>query len=156
VRVKAEVVAADLRESSLREILNYGHTLGHAIEQVEGYTLRHGEAIAVGMVFAAELARLTGHLDGPDGDALVARHRTVLESLGLPTAYRGDRWAELLTAMRRDKKSRGSTLRFVVLDALARPTRLAGPSDELLRAAYALVASTESATHAPARAHDAH
>lgn len=135
IRVKADVVAADLKESSLREILNYGHTFGHAIEQVEHYTWRHGEAVSVGLVYAAELARLAGHLD----DALVARHREVLTSVGLPTTYRDDRWPELLTAMRRDKKSRGSTLRFVVLDALARPTRLVGPDEELLRAAYGLV-----------------
>ncbi|MEO7752016.1 MAG: 3-dehydroquinate synthase [Terracoccus sp.] len=141
VRVKAEVVAADLRESSLREILNYGHTFAHAIEQVEHYTWRHGEAVAVGMVYVAELARLTGHLAGADGDALVARHRAVLEAVGLPTSYRGDRWEPLLTAMRRDKKSRGSVLRFVVLDALGRPNRLAGPPDASLRAAYALVSS---------------
>jgi 3-dehydroquinate synthase len=139
VRVKADVVAADLRESSVREILNYGHTFGHAVEQVEGFTWRHGDAISVGMVYVAELARLAGHLVGADGDRLVARHRSVLESLGLPTAYRDDRWAELHQAMRRDKKSRGSTVRFVVLDGLARPSRLAGPSDELLRAAYDLV-----------------
>ncbi|HET7399503.1 MAG TPA: 3-dehydroquinate synthase [Intrasporangium sp.] len=132
VRVKAEVVAADLRESSLREILNYGHTFGHAIEQVEHYTWRHGEAVSVGMVYVAELARLTGRAD----DALVERHRSVLQAVGLPVTYRADRWAELLTAMRRDKKSRGSTLRFVVLTGLASPTRLAGPSEELLRAAY--------------------
>jgi 3-dehydroquinate synthase len=139
VRVKAEVVAADLRESSLREILNYGHTFGHAIEQVEGYTWRHGEAISVGMVYVAELARLTGHLTGPEGDHLVDRHRAVLGSIGLPTTYRGDRWESLLTAMRRDKKSRGSTLRFVVLDGLAVPTRLVGPSDAVLEEAYRLV-----------------
>jgi 3-dehydroquinate synthase len=135
IRVKADVVAADLKESSLREILNYGHSFGHAIEQVEQYTWRHGEAVSVGLVYAAELARLAGHLD----EALVARHREVLTSVGLPITYRDDRWPELLTAMRRDKKSRGSTLRFVVLDALARPTRLVGPDEELLRAAYGLV-----------------
>jgi 3-dehydroquinate synthase len=146
VRVKAEVVAADLRESSLREILNYGHTFGHAIEQVEHYTWRHGEAISVGMVYVAELARLTGHLVGPEGDELVARHRSVLESLGLPTTYVAGRWDELLTAMRRDKKSRGSTLRFVVLDGLARPTRLAGPDDALLQAAYGLVSRRRDAS----------
>jgi 3-dehydroquinate synthase len=100
VRVKADVVAADLRESSLREILNYGHTFGHAIEQVEHYSWRHGEAVGVGMVYVAELARLTGHLSGPEGDALVARHRSVLESLGLPTTYAAGRWDDLLTAMR--------------------------------------------------------
>ncbi len=146
VRVKAEVVAADLRESSLREILNYGHTFGHAIEQVEHYTWRHGEAISVGMVYVAELARLTGHLVGPEGDELVARHRSVLESLGLPTTYAAGRWDDLLTAMRRDKKSRGSTLRFVVLDGLARPSRLAGPDDALLQAAYGLVSRRANAS----------
>ncbi|MGO4598636.1 3-dehydroquinate synthase [Terrabacter sp. 2RAF25] len=139
IRVKADVVAADLKESSLREILNYGHTFGHAIEQVEQYTWRHGEAVSVGLVYVAELARLAGHLTGPEGDALVARHRSVLGSLGLPTTYAAGRWDELLTAMRRDKKSRGSTLRFVVLDGPARPTRLVGPDDVLLQAAYGLV-----------------
>ncbi len=146
VRVKAEVVAADLRESSLREILNYGHTFGHAIEQVEHYTWRHGEAISVGMVYVAELARLTGHLVGPEGDELVARHRSVLGSLGLPTTYAAGRWDDLLTAMRRDKKSRGSTLRFVVLDGLAQPSRLAGPDDALLQAAYGLVSRRPAAS----------
>jgi 3-dehydroquinate synthase len=148
VRVKAHVVAADLRESSLREILNYGHTFGHAIEQVEHYSWRHGEAVGVGMVYVAELARLTGHLSGPEGDALVARHRSVLTSLGLPTTYAAGRWDELLTAMRRDKKSRGSMLRFVVLDGLAEPTRLAGPDDALLQAAYGLVSRrADAAAH---------
>ncbi|WP_323101748.1 3-dehydroquinate synthase [Intrasporangium sp. YIM S08009] len=145
VRVKADVVAADLRESSLREILNYGHTYGHAIEQVEGYTWRHGEAVGVGMVYVAELARLTGHLSGPEGDALVARHRAVLESLGLPTRYDAGRWDDLLAAMRRDKKSRGSTLRFVVLDALAAPTRLVGPDDAVLEQAHQLVSRQQAA-----------
>ncbi|CAN7415123.1 3-dehydroquinate synthase [Terrabacter sp. LjRoot27] len=146
VRVKAHVVAADLRESSLREILNYGHTFGHAIEQVEHYSWRHGEAVGVGMVYVAELARLTGHLTGTEGDALVARHRSVLASLGLPTTYAAGRWDDLLTAMRRDKKSRGSTLRFVVLDGLGRPSRLAGPDDALLQAAYGLVSRRPDAS----------
>ncbi len=146
IRVKADVVAQDLKESSLREILNYGHTFGHAIEQVEHYTWRHGEAVSVGLVYAAELARLAGHLTGPEGDALVARHREVLTSVGLPVSYRDDHWPDLLAAMRRDKKSRGSMLRFVVLDGLAQPTRLVGPSDDLLSAAYGLVGVT-----APAR-----
>ena len=82
VRVKADVVAQDLTESWLREVLNYGHTLGHAIEQAEGYRRRHGEAVAVGMVFAAELARGAGLLDA----AVVDRHREVLGAVGLPTA----------------------------------------------------------------------
>ncbi|MBX9245866.1 3-dehydroquinate synthase [Actinotalea ferrariae] len=135
VAVKARVVGEDLREADLREILNYGHTLGHAIEQVERFAWRHGAAVSVGMVFAAELARLAGRLD----DAVADRHRTVLESLGLPTTYRGDRWERLLTAMRRDKKSRGDLLRFVVLEGIGRPSRLEGPDPALLAAAYAEV-----------------
>ncbi|MEO3938727.1 3-dehydroquinate synthase [Dermatophilaceae bacterium Soc4.6] len=138
VRVKARVVAADLREASLREILNYGHTFGHAIEQVEGYSWRHGDAVAVGMVYVAELARLTGHLDA----AVVDRHRAVLTSLGLPTSYRGDRWPVLLPAMRRDKKARGDLLRFVVLDDVGRPVRLEGPVTADLEAAYAAVSES--------------
>jgi 3-dehydroquinate synthase len=133
--VKARVVSEDLKESSMREILNYGHTFAHALEQVEGYSWRHGEAVSVGMVYAAELSRLAGRLD----DAVVDRHRSVLASVGLPTSYRGDRWPKLYDAMRRDKKSRGSLLRFVVLDALAMPGRLEGPDPSLLIAAYAKV-----------------
>jgi len=135
VAVKARVVTEDLRESSLREILNYGHTFAHAVEQVERYSWRHGDAVSVGMVYAAELARLAGRLD----DAVVDRHRSVLAGVGLPTTYRGDRWPELYAAMRRDKKSRGSLLRFVVLDALAEPGCLAGPDESMLQAAYARV-----------------
>jgi 3-dehydroquinate synthase len=137
IGVKARVVTKDLKESSLREILNYGHTFAHAIEQVEHYSWRHGEAVSVGMVYAAELARLAGTLD----DAVVDRHRSVLAGVGLPTSYRGDRWPELYDAMRRDKKTRGSMLRFVVLDGLARPGRLQGPDPSLLLAAYAQVSS---------------
>ncbi|QIK83573.1 3-dehydroquinate synthase [Sanguibacter sp. HDW7] len=141
---KAAVVAEDLKESGPREFLNYGHTFGHAIENVERYQWRHGAAVSVGMVFVAELARLAGRLS----DADVDRHRSVLESLGLPTTYRGDRWEQLLTAMRRDKKSRGDTLRFVVLDGQGRPSRLEGPDPTLLVAAYA-----EIAADAPTQGH---
>ncbi|HET6532744.1 MAG TPA: 3-dehydroquinate synthase [Actinoplanes sp.] len=135
VRVKAHVVGNDLRESGLREILNYGHTLGHAIERHERYGWKHGHAVAVGLVFAAELARLAGRLD----DRTAARHREVLELLKLPTAYRADAWPELLAAMRVDKKTRADTLRFVVLDGLARPGILTGPDPTLLDRAYAEV-----------------
>ncbi|SDQ46505.1 3-dehydroquinate synthase [Quadrisphaera sp. DSM 44207] len=137
VRIKADVVGQDLRESGLREVLNYGHTLGHAIEQVERYSWRHGAAVSIGMVYAAELARLAGRLD----DDVVDRHRSVLSSIGLPLAYRGDRWPQLLDAMRKDKKSRGDLLRFVVLDGLARPSRLEGPDPALLQAAYGEVSA---------------
>ena len=135
IAVKAEVVSADLRESGRREILNYGHTLGHAIERAENYTFRHGYAISIGMVFAAELARLDGRIDA----ALVARHRRILESVGLPVRYRADAWPALRDTIRVDKKTRGATLRFVVLDDVAAPAILAGPSDALLAQAYQAV-----------------
>jgi len=135
VRVKADVVVADLKESHLREILNYGHTLGHAIEHVERYSWRHGAAVSVGMVFAAELAGLAGRL----GEADVARHRSILGGLGLPVDYPGGRWDALLAAMRRDKKARGSMLRFVVLQGIGNPVRLDGPDPALLAAAYAAI-----------------
>jgi 3-dehydroquinate synthase len=136
IRVKAEVVSVDLKESGLREILNYGHTLGHAIEKREQYTWKHGHAVSVGLIFAAELSRLSGRLD----DETAARHRAVLERAGLPTAYDKDAWTELLSAMRVDKKARAATLRFVVLDGLAKPGILSGPDEGLLREAYAEVA----------------
>lgn len=136
VAVKAEVVAADLREAFRREVLNYGHTLGHAVEQVSGYRRRHGEAVAVGMVFAAEL----GHRTGTVSDELLARHRSVLASVGLPTTYDDAPFEDLLTVMARDKKSRGALLRFVVLDGLAHPVRLEGPDESLLRDAFAALA----------------
>ncbi len=135
IAVKAEVVTKDLTESSLREILNYGHTFAHAVEQVEQYRWRHGDAVSVGMRFAAELGRLAGRTSSD----LAARHTAVLGSLGLPLGYPSGRWPELLTAMRRDKKTRGDLLRFVVLEDVARPVRLEGPDPALLTAAYAEV-----------------
>ncbi len=136
VQVKADVVGQDLRESHLREILNYGHTLAHAIEHVERFSWRHGAAVSVGMVYAAELSRLAGRLS----EAEVDRQRDVLRALGLPVTYRSDRWEQLLAAMRRDKKSRGDLLRFVVLDSIGSPTRLEGPDGSLLVAAYGEIA----------------
>jgi 3-dehydroquinate synthase len=136
IRVKAEVVSVDLKESGLREILNYGHTLGHAIEKHEHYAWKHGHAVAVGLIYAGELSRLSGRLD----DATARRHRTVLEMTGLPTAYAQDAWDDLLGAMRVDKKTRGDTLRFVVLDGLAIAGILTGPDEDMLREAYAEVA----------------
>jgi 3-dehydroquinate synthase len=137
IAVKADVVSEDLKETGRREILNYGHTLGHAIELVERYSWRHGAAVSVGMMFAAELARSVGRLSDADAD----RHRTILETLGLPITYRRDRWQGLLDGMRRDKKSRGDLLRFVVLDGIARPGILDVPDTSLLFAAYQEIAS---------------
>ncbi|KUM32959.1 3-dehydroquinate synthase [Arthrobacter sp. EPSL27] len=137
ISVKAKVVSEDLKETGQREFLNYGHTLGHAIELAERYSWRHGAAVSVGMMFAAELARSVGRLSDADAD----RHRSILESLGLPTTYRRDRWQALLDGMRRDKKSRGDLLRFVVLDGVGRPGILDVPDTSLLFAAYQEIAS---------------
>lgn len=136
VAVKAAVVAADEKESELREILNYGHTLAHAIERRERYRWRHGAAVSVGLVFAAELGRLAGRLD----DAIARRHRGVLRALGLPVTYDSGALPDLLEIMAGDKKTRSGVLRFVVLDGLAKPGRLEGPDPALLAAAYAEVA----------------
>lgn len=132
IRFKAEVVTADLRESGLREVLNYGHTLGHAVERVESYRIPHGHAVSIGMVYVAALSRLAGRLD----DATARRHGEVLSAVGLPTTYDGHGFDELLDAMRIDKKARGATLRFVVLDGLAKPAMLEAPDEALLRAAF--------------------
>jgi 3-dehydroquinate synthase len=136
IAVKAEVVAVDEKESSLREILNYGHTLAHAVERRERYRWRHGAAVSVGLVFAAELGRLAGRLD----DATADRHRSVLTALGLPVTYEADAFPHLLEYMAGDKKNRAGILRFVVLDGLAKPGRLEGPDPALLVAAYSVLA----------------
>lgn len=137
IRVKAEVVSEDLKESGRREFLNYGHTLGHAIERAERYQWRHGAAVAVGMVYAAELGLAAGYLD----EAIVDRTRTICESVGLPTSYPADRWPKLLESMRRDKKARGNMLRFVVLEGLGKPRIYEVPDDSILFATYQEIAS---------------
>jgi 3-dehydroquinate synthase len=132
IAIKARVVGEDFKEAGLREILNYGHTLGHAIELAERYQWRHGAAISVGMMFVAELSRLAGRLS----DDVVERQRKILQSLGLPTTYEAPKWNALLASMQRDKKSRAGNLRFVVLDGVAKPTIMTAPAPELLYAAY--------------------
>jgi len=136
IAVKAAVVSADVRERISddlgREVLNYGHTFAHAIERLEDYTWRHGDAVSVGMVYVAALAHAAGLL----GADVLARHRRILTALGLPTTYRAGRWDEARAAMRIDKKTRGDALRFVVLEDLARPRILRAPDEGLLRAAY--------------------
>ncbi len=132
IRVKADVVSDDFTEAGAREILNYGHTLGHAIEHAERYQWRHGAAISIGMVFAAELSRMVAGLS----DDAVSRHRSIFTSLGLPIDYPAGRWGSLLATMQRDKKSRGGVLRFVVLDGLGKARVLAIPDESILVAAY--------------------
>jgi 3-dehydroquinate synthase len=138
VQVKIDVVVGDLRETGGtdghpgREVLNYGHTMAHAIERASSYAVPHGVAVGLGCVYVAELAGRAGVL-APD---VVARHHAVLERVGLPTSWSGATFDDLLAAMRVDKKARGSVLRFVVLDDIARPRILADPSEADLRAAY--------------------
>ena len=136
VAVKALVVSADLRESGQREMLNYGHTLGHAVEKRERYAFRHGDAVAIGMVFAAEVGRLAGHLT----EAEVTRHRELLTAVGLPVTYQAGAWPELRETMSLDKKARGARLRMVVLDGIGHPVIYDSPPEELLTRAYAAVA----------------
>jgi 3-dehydroquinate synthase len=136
IQVKADVVSVDFKEAGLREILNYGHTLGHAIELAERYKWRHGAAISIGMVFVAELAHLNGRLSI---DA-VRRHREMLSKLGLPVDYPADKWPQLLANMQIDKKSRGGNLRFVVLDEIGKPTIMHAPTEEILFAAFQEIA----------------
>lgn len=132
IGIKARVVSEDFTEQGQREILNYGHTLGHAIEHAERYQWRHGAAISIGMVFAAELSRMTQNLP----DEVVERHRRILSSLTLPIEYPLGRWDTLLATMRRDKKARGSMLRFIVLNDVAKPVTINVPDTSVLFAAY--------------------
>ena len=136
--VKAKVVSSDLRERTSagsdigREILNYGHTFGHAVEQHEHYSWRHGEAVSIGLVFAAEVAHRLGLIDAE----LLARHRAVLRTAGLPVSYPDQDWSALRAAMSLDKKTRGSTLRMVLLTGLGRATIVADTAEDVLADSY--------------------
>ncbi len=138
VSVKARVVSGDFREYTSqgdqvgREILNYGHTLGHAIERIEGYTWRHGEAISVGMVWMARVAAMVGILD----EQTAARHGAILGSVGLPTSYPADHWDALRASMSLDKKARGRALRLVALTSIGHVRILEDPSEGVLRSAF--------------------
>ena len=136
VATKAKVVSEDFKESELREILNYGHTFGHAIEKVSDYSIRHGEAVSIGMIFVAELAFEAELIDSQ----LLELHREILKALSLPASLGnvagGSNWPALYAAMTLDKKARGSSIRFVVLNALGNCGRLEGVTEEQLKSAY--------------------
>jgi len=136
IQVKADVVGHDLKEalgtSAGREILNYGHTFGHAIERVERYSWRHGAAVAVGMMYVGNLAVLVGRLS----EEVLERQKSLLQAVGLPVTYKDGKWEQLLSAMKVDKKSRGDLLRFVILEGMGKPALLEGPDPALLVAAY--------------------
>ena len=132
IAVKAKVVSGDFKESFDREILNYGHTLGHAIELHSKYTLRHGECVSIGLVFAANLANQSGIL----ADQATDLHKKILSNLGLPTSYQSRHWPELRANMSIDKKSRSGTLRFVAISEFGKTLRIEAPSESDLLAAY--------------------
>lgn len=132
VAVKAVVVSGDFKESFDREILNYGHTFGHAVELLSHYSLRHGECVAIGMAY---IAHLSASLDLISHD-LLSKHLTVLQSVGLPTTVEDLLWPELYAAMKLDKKSRGNSLRFVVITEVGKTQRLEEPKESDLIAAY--------------------
>lgn len=144
IQMKADVVSTDLRERTGagedigRESLNYGHTLGHAIEKYENFRVRHGEAVSIGMVYAAEVAHRLGMLD----DAALALHREQLAAVGLPVTYSAAPWEQLRATMALDKKARGASLRFVLLDGLRHPVIVEGPDERVLEDAYAALASS--------------
>ena len=135
--VKANVVGNDFKESFEREILNYGHTLGHAIEKHSVYKLRHGEAVAIGLVFAAQLANVKGVLSSE----IVDLHRQILESMELPTAYSRQYWSELYPLLALDKKSRGRSLRFVGITDIGNVVRIEDASESELATAYERISS---------------
>jgi 3-dehydroquinate synthase len=137
IAVKAQVVSADFKEGRLREILNYGHTLGHAIEKIEDYKLRHGEAVAIGLVFAAELSNIAGGLN----PAAVQLHRELLRKFELPTTYRPDALPKLLELMAGDKKSRGSVVRFIGLEDIAKPIWLESVTSDQIAQAYGRISA---------------
>lgn len=129
IKVKGDVVSTDFRESFAREALNYGHTLGHAIEKHSKYSLRHGECVAIGLVFAAELSALKSGLS----EQGVQEHYAILEHCGLPTEYSGVAWESLLELMQKDKKKGKLGLRFVTLSEIGVVTRCEDVTAEELK-----------------------
>ena len=137
VTVKAQVVSSDFKESFAREALNYGHTLGHAIEIHSKYQLRHGEAVSIGLVYAAELAAARGLIS----NAELELHRTILLSYGLPITFERQAWQKLAPLLALDKKARGNTIRFVAFNGIGSTVRLEDLTSAELDAAYERIAS---------------
>ncbi len=136
IKVKAKVVSKDFKENRLREILNYGHTLGHAIEKNSNYKLRHGEAVSIGMVFAAELSM---QLAGLSADT-VQLHREILQRFGLPISYPAKKFEPLLALLAKDKKVKNAKLRFIGISKIAKPVWFDDVSSNTLRKVYERIA----------------
>jgi 3-dehydroquinate synthase len=133
--IKAAVVAADERETGVRALLNFGHTFGHAIESGSGYgNWLHGEAVAAGMVMAANLSRRMGLITQADADRIVA----LLKRARLPVAPPGIAPALLRELMGVDKKAEGGKLRFILLDAIGAASVRGDVPDALLQQVLAL------------------
>lgn len=132
VKVKAKVVAKDFKESKIREVLNYGHTLGHAIEKDSNYKLRHGEAISIGMVYAAELSRELLGL----ADEVVELHRILLGNYKLPTSYPRSRWSSLVQLLLKDKKVKQGKVRFIGISKIGKPVWLEDVPSSTLAKVY--------------------
>lgn len=137
LHVKARVVGEDFKESFAREVLNYGHTMGHAVELHSHYGLRHGEAVAIGMIFVAELSVQQGIMPAE----LLELHRKLLSELELPTTYPKSAWPELFALLALDKKSRGKALRFVAISEIGKTLRLEDVKKEDLVMAYERLSS---------------
>lgn len=137
VAVKAEVVSSDFKENFAREALNYGHTLGHAIELESKFSLRHGECVAIGMAFMSQLQLALGLITSE----LAQEHLDILQGLELPISYKRQSWPTLLANMSLDKKARGKSLRFVTITGIGKTDRLENPDEQVLLAAYEKVSS---------------
>lgn len=132
VKVKVKVVNKDFKESKLREILNYGHTLGHAIEKHSKFKLRHGEAVSIGLVFAAELSNLVGTLSLKE----VNDHRDILKSFNLPTTYSKSALPSLIKLMLSDKKVKNQRIRFIGLSKIGKPQWFEAVNTKQIKMAY--------------------
>lgn len=137
ISVKAQVVTSDFKESFAREALNYGHTLGHAIELESKFALRHGECVSIGMAYMAQLQLSLGLIS----NELAQDHLDILKGLGLPVKYKRQVWPVLLANMSLDKKARGKTLRFVTITSIGKTDRLENPDEKILFAAFEKVSS---------------
>lgn len=137
IKVKADVVSSDFKESFHREILNYGHTLGHAVEIDAKYSLRHGECVAIGMAFMAHLQFSLGLIKEEVRDL----HLSILGNLKLPLTYDRQAWPRILGHMYLDKKSRGKSIRLVTITDIGKTSRLESPDEASLLAAYEKVSS---------------
>jgi 3-dehydroquinate synthase len=137
VKVKAKVVSRDFKESRLREILNYGHTLGHAIEKDSRYKIRHGEAVSIGMVFAAELSN---EMVGLSQD-VVNLHRVLSNTFNLPCSYPRSRWKSLTNLLLKDKKMKNGQVRFIGISRIGKPVWLENVPSSILTNVYERIAT---------------